>query len=220
MVISAQAKAALSTLKGLEAPEAIALAATLESELETVDVKNFTVIGEKRTETARKQALEAALTEVGKALGLDGDLDALLTDVAVKAKLIATERDVALTAKNELATKSAAAESELSTLKTESQRRAIAEKAGVDFQVFSDLFNADDLAKFSTDKETLEYDGKPFREHVLADERLKRYESALFRTEELRKPVAPGAPPSGKPIEKTDPFSAYMETAYGAGRQT
>lgn len=212
MAISAESLAALKSLEKSETEGAGALVATVRAELDALDAKAFTVIGEKRTETARKQALETALVEVAKQLGIDGvDVETVLKDVSDKARSVVAERDAAKSSATELETKAAEAAGKLEAAETKSKREEYAAVAKVDPVIFADLFNAEDLKKFSVVDGAVLYDEKPLREQVQADDRLKRYEAALFQTPTKS---ASNTPPGATPPPPANPVLAYIKKSY------
>lgn len=211
-------KAAIAKLKTLEVDGAADLVSAIEGEVDRLSSKNFEVIGEKRTATTKLAALESALVAAGKALGIEGDSEALLTDLEPKLKAAIAEATQLKTEKQSLSTRLTDAESKAAKLERSTKVADIAAKAGVNSAVFERLLG-DRLDEIAIADDGVKVGDKPLKEFVEGDDGLKPFASALFTTETPAPGTGTNPPklPSGSPrgeTEATDPVAGYMSKAY------
>lgn len=226
MALSEKAKTALAKLGAAESDEIKNLVPVFTSELEELDAKNYTVIGERRDATTKLRAVELFIKSVGKALGIEGDVDSVMSAGEEKVSSLASAKAAIAKERDDFQKRAIEAEAKNEKFETSEKRRGIAKKAGVDPEVFGDLFDAESLKKFSVGEDgVVSFDGKPFSEYVEGDDRLKRYKSVLFvdsKDDDDGKPPkdkkkAPSTPPGKPEVEGgDDPLSAYMSKTYGS----
>jgi hypothetical protein len=210
--------AALVAIKGLE--NGAELASAVEGKVGAIEAKNYEVIGEKRSATQKAQAAEDALKSAAKALGIDGDVDALLDQVPTKAKEIATVNATLTTEKTALETRVTDAESKVQTFDRQGKWAEIAAKVGANPKVLERLL-ADLFDELKIDGDAVKVGDQPLKDFIDADENLKAFAPALFQNEtpangggNPRKQQLPGGAPTGDK-EKPDPLKRYSERNYG-----
>lgn len=189
---------ALAAIKALE--NGTELASAIEGEVEGLKTKNYEIIGEKRTATAKTQALETAVTAIAKAMGLDGDLDAVLSGAEGKVQSISTELNQLKTAKTELETRASEAESKVQGFERKGKLMEIATAAGANAAVLERLLG-DKLDQLNVEGDgearVVKLGDKLLKEAIAADESLKPFEAALFpQTKTTNKKLPSGTPGS------------------------
>lgn len=210
--------AALAAIKGLE--NGAELASAVEGKVGAIEAKNYEVIGEKRSATQKAQAAEDALKAAAKALGIEGDVEALLDQVPTKAKEIATVNATLTTEKTALETRATEAESKVQTFDRQAKWAELAAKAGVNPKVLERLLG-DKFDELKIDGDAVKVGDKPLKDFIDADDSLKAFAPALFQAEtpnngggNQRKQQLPGgAPGTEKP--KGDPLERYAARNYG-----
>jgi len=208
-------KAAIAALKQSGIDNAAELVSAIEGHVESINTKNYEVIGEKRTATAKAQNLETALMAAGKALGIEGDLEAVLSNVETKARTIATEHAQLTSDKTAIETRATEAETKIKTLERQGKLSTIAAKSGAVPEVLTKLLG-DRVDEISIDNDTVKLGDKSLREFVESDADLKLFATALFPGEKGESKKAPQLP-SGSPAkstEKPDPLKAYLNKTY------
>ena len=209
--------AALVAIKGLE--NGAELASAIEGKIGALEAKNYEVIGEKRSATQKAQAAEDALKSAAKALGIDGDVDALLDQVPTKAKEIATTAATLTTEKTALEARATEAENKVQTFDRQGKWAEIAAKAGVNPKVLERLLG-DKFDELKIDGDAVKVGDQPLKDFIAADDNLKAFAPALFQTEtpasggNPRKQQLPGGAP-GSDKEKPDPLQSYTARNYG-----
>ncbi|MDX2215510.1 MAG: hypothetical protein SFY66_19760 [Oculatellaceae cyanobacterium bins.114] len=189
---------ALAAIKALE--NGTELASAIEGEVEGLKTKNYEIIGEKRNATGKVTAYEAALTAIAKALGIEGDLESILSDTEGKVKAIATEVATLKTDKTALETRTTEAEGKVKTFERKAKFSDIATAAGANAAVLERLLGDKfDQLKVEGEGEqrVVKFGDKPLKEAIASDESLKPFEAALF-------PATSASPsPSPSPAPKT-----------------
>lgn len=205
-------KEALAAIKKLD--NGADLVSAIESEIDRLNSKNYEVIGEKRTETSKRQSLETALVAIAKAVGLEGDVETILKDAESKVASIVIEANQLRTDKTALETRATEAEGKVKAAERLGKVAEIATKAGADAKVLERLLG-DKLEEIEI------ADHKSLREYVEADETLKPFIPALFPTQQkqeqkLEKPAPklPSGSPSGNSEDKNDPVGSYLKRTY------
>lgn len=214
---------ALAAIKALD--NGSELVSAIDAEVESLKSKNYEVIGEKRTATGKVTAYEAALTAIAKALGIEGDLESILSDTEGKVKAITTEVSQLKTDKTALETRATEAEGKLQGFERKTRLTEIATAAGANAAVLERLLGDkfDQLTvEGEGDKRVVKLGDKPLKEAIAADEGLKLFEAALFpaqsseQSQPKSSPKLPGGSPDGTSPEKpSDPVAAYTSQAYG-----
>ena len=206
---------ALAAIKALEG--GAELASAIESHVSGLDQKNYTLIGEKRAETAKRQTMQSALEGIGKSLGIEGDVEAVISSAQGKIQTLTSDRDAAVTAKTELETKVTEAESKVTAFERKTKFSDAAAKSGANAAVLEKLFGdkIDDLT--IANDGTVKIGDKPLKDYVEADDGLKPFLTALFpdgkndTTSAKKKTDLPGGPPSDGSNDKgTDPLSQHL----------
>jgi hypothetical protein len=104
-------KEALAALEKLEG--GAALAAVFSSHVNKLDEKIYTTIGESRTKGAKASSLEATVLAIAKSLGIEGDVDTVLTGLEPKVTAIASDLKAAQTKLTETETRATTAETKV-----------------------------------------------------------------------------------------------------------
>lgn len=213
-------KAAIAALKQSGIDNAAELVSAIEGHVETLNTKNYEVIGEKRTATTKAQNLETALMAAGKALGIEGDLEAVLSNVESKARTITAEHAQLSQDKTTIETRATEAETKVKTLERQGKLSQIAAKSGAVQEVLAKLLG-DKVDEISIDDSGVKVGDKTLREYVEADADLKHFTTALFPGEKGEtKPTKPASPqlPGGSPKppsdSKPDPLKSYLDKTY------
>lgn len=209
-------KTAIAALKQSGVDNAAELVSAIEGHVETLNTKNYEVIGEKRNATAKAQSLETALMAAGKVLGVDGDLDAILSGLEPKARSLASEHAQLSQEKSTIEARATEAETKIKTLERQGKLSAIASKAGAEQAVLAKLLG-DKVDDFTIEGDVVKVGDKTLREYVESDTELKPFVSALFpgeKSTEKNPPKLPSGAPTGKPEEKPDPLKTYVEKNY------
>ncbi|MEM1240843.1 MAG: hypothetical protein AAGI45_13465 [Cyanobacteria bacterium P01_H01_bin.26] len=206
-------KAALAAVRGTD--NGAELASAIESHVSGLEEKNFAVIGEKRTETQKRQAMQSALEGIGKSLGIEGGVDEVLANAQGKIQTVVGERDAATTKTADLEKRAAEAETKITGFERKQKFAEVATKSGANAAVLEKLFaeKPDDLV--IADDGTVKVGDKTLKEHVEGDESLKLFASSLFPDGETlppkKKPKLPGGPPSDGAGDKgTNPLDNYL----------
>ncbi len=214
-------KAALEAIKKLE--NGAELVSAIESEVDTLNSKNYSLIGEKRTETQKKQAYESALVAIAKAVGVEGDTEAILTNAEGKVRSIVSEATQLKTDKTALETRATEAESKLNGLESKAKLTEIAAAAGANAAVLEKLLGDKfDQLKLEGegDARVVKLGDKPLKEAIETDEGLKVFEAALFPTTSASPSPSPtprlpsGSPNAGDGKEERAGRS-YLNSIYG-----
>lgn len=207
-------KEAIAKLKQLDVEGAADLASAIEAGFSDLEAKNFTVIGEKRTESTKRQSLETALVAVGKVLGIEGDVDKMLAEVEPKVKAISTEAEQLRTEKASFTTRATEAEGKLQTLERKSKLAEIATKAGANAAVLEKLLG-DKFDELKVDGDEVKLGDKPLKEAIASDEGLKPFENALFppttTTTTKTTTQLPNGSPKGATPETANPVTGYIQ---------
>lgn len=208
-------KAAIDALKKLD--NGAELASAVEAEVDRLNGKNYEVIGEKRTVTTKAQTLETALVAIAKAVGLEGDVDAILSEAQTKVQAIATEADQLRTDKTALETRATEAEGKVQQAERKTKLSQVAAKAGAAEAVLEKLLG-DKLGEIAIADDGVKLGDKSLREYVEADETLKVFLPALFpnqNSEPEKKQAAklPSGSPNGGNGSK-NPADSYMQRTY------
>lgn len=211
-------KAALARLKTLEVEGTAELASAFEGEVERLNNKNFELIGEKRTATSRATALEAALTGIGKALGLGDDPETLLAETPAKAAALATEAGQLRTDKAALEAAKAEAEGRAKGLERRGKLATVAAAVGADLTVLERLFGDQIDAIAVGEDGSVKLGETPLREHVEADPVLQKFAPALFPQGGVPgpwgTPPLPGGSPRGSQGQQSNPLADYLAKTY------
>ena len=213
-------KEALKRIKALEVDDAADLASAVEGEVERLNNRNFEVIGEKRNATTKAQSMQTALEAIGKALGIDGDVDVILEGAQAKVTGLVSEAEQLRTDKTALETRATEAEGKVKAAERRSKLAEVATKAGANVAVLEKLLGdkVDDLVI----DDGVKLGDKPLREYVEADDSLKAFVPALFPSAEIPKGGSDAKPkqtqlPSGSPKgenDQTDLVGSYFSKAY------
>ncbi|MEM9448681.1 MAG: hypothetical protein AAGA75_09110 [Cyanobacteria bacterium P01_E01_bin.6] len=210
-------KAALEAIKGLE--NGAELAAAIQSETQRLEAKSFEVIGEKRSETQKRQAMSDALGAIAKSLGVEGEIDTLLEKLPGQIQELKTGRDKLQTDFDKTSGEYQTLQSKVKGFEQKQKFTDIATKANASAPVLEKLFGdrADELKVAEDGSVTI--GDKPLKEYVEGDDNLKLFMPALFPSAQQGTPK--GTPPSlpkGSPKgddPKTDPVKSYMGNQYG-----
>lgn len=212
-------KEALAAIKKLD--NGADLVSAIESEIDRLNSKSYEVIGEKRTETSKRQSLETALTAIAKAVGLEGDVETILKDAESKVASIVTEANQLRTDKTALETRATEAESKVKAAERLGKVAEIATKAGADAKVLERLLG-EKLEEIAIADDGVKVGDKSLRDYVEADEALKPFIPALFPTQQKQEqkseqkpaPKLPSGAPSGNSENKQDPVGSYLKRTY------
>ena len=219
-------KAALAAVKALDG--GTELAQVIETHVSGLDQKNFTLIGEKRTETAKRQTMQSALEGIGKSLGIEGDVEAVISSAQGKVQTLASDRDAAVKAKDDLETRATAAEGKVAQFERLPKITAAATKSGANAAVLDRLLGdkADEIE--IADDGTVKVGDKPLKEYIEADDGLKPFMTSLFpdgTTDEKsggkggKKTDLPGGPPSDGAGDKgTNPLTQHFARHRGGAK--
>lgn len=204
---------ALEAIKKLE--NGTELVSAIEGEVEGLKSKNYEVIGEKRNATTKAQTLETTVMAIAKAIGLEGDLDTILSGAEAKVRAIATEATQLKTDKTALETRATEAESKIKTFERKTKLNDIATAAGANAAVLERLLGDkfDELKiEGEGDARVVKLGDKPLKEAIAADESLKLFEAALF-------PSSPSPSPSPSPTPKATLPSGSPKGSDGKGKK-
>lgn len=206
-------KAALAAVRDLD--NGAELVSAIEGHVSGLEEKSFTAIGEKRTEAAKRKAMESALEGIGKTLGIEGGVDEVLANAQGKVQTLASDRDAAVMARTELETKVTETEAKLTGFERKQKFTDAAAKSGANAAVLEKLFSdkADELTV--ADDGTVKVGDKTLKEYVEADDNLKLFIPSLFPNGETPAPKGktqlPSGPPSdGSEHKGTDPLDNYL----------
>lgn len=205
-------KAALVALKQLD--NGAELASAFEAEVERLNGKNYELIGEKRSATSKATAMEAALTAISSALGLEGDLDAVITGAEPKLRSVLAEATQLKADKTALETRVTAAEGSVTKLERSTKLSQVAAKTGAAEAVLERLFG-DKLNEFVIDAEAVKVGDKALREYVEADETLKPFLPALFPQAQAQTTTAPKLPSGSPSGQVVNPYDKALERTIG-----
>ncbi|NER83920.1 MAG: hypothetical protein F6K42_31135 [Leptolyngbya sp. SIO1D8] len=218
-------KAALKRIKALEVDDAAELASAIEGEVDRLNSKNYTIIGEKRDATTKAQSMQSALEAIAKALGIEGDIDAILEGTQGKVTELVSEAKTLRETKTTLETRATEAEGKVAAAERKSKLSEIATKAGANAAVLEKLL-ADKVDEIAiADDGTVKLGDKPLKEYVEGDDTLKAFAPALFpsqstteKPKDKQQPNLPsGSPGGGK--DQPDLVSSYFTKAYTGIKQ-
>lgn len=211
-------KAALDALKKLD--NGAELVSAIESEVDRLNSKNYEIIGEKRTATSKLTAMESALVAIAKAVGLEGDTEAILAGAEGKVRSIVSEAAQLRTDKTALETRATEAEGKIQGLERKSKIAQAAAKAGAAEAVLEKLLG-DKVSELTIADDGVKIGDQALKEYVEGDEALKLFIPALFpasqpaaQSEKPATPKLPSGAPSGKTEEKPDIVSNYLKRTY------
>ena len=215
-------KAALAAVRGLD--NGAELASAIEGHVSGLEEKNFKVIGEKRTETQKRQTMQTALEGSGKSLGIEGDIDDVLANAQGKVQTLASDRDAAISDKTKLETRVTEAESKVTKFERQAKFTEAATKSGANAAVLERLLGdkADEIA--IADDGTVKVGDKPLKEYVEADDGLKPFMASLFpdgknNQSPAKKTDLPGGPPSDGDGDKgTNPLAQHFARHRGGAK--
>ena len=221
-------KAALAAVRGLD--NGAELASAIEGHVSGLDQKNYTLIGEKRTETTKRQAMQTALEGIGKSLGIEGDVEAVISSAQGKVQTLASDRDAAVTAKTDLETRATEAEGKVTQFERQVKFTEAATKSGANAAVLERLLGdkADEIK--IADDGTVKIGDKSLKEYVEADDGLKPFIASLFpdgTTDDKgaggdkgrKKTDLPGGPPSDGAGDKgTNPLAQHFARHRGGAK--
>jgi hypothetical protein len=210
---------ALAAIKKLE--NGADLVSAIESEIDRLNSKSYEVIGEKRTETSKRQSLETALVAIAKAVGLEGDVEAILKEAEGKVVGLATEANQLRTEKATLETRATEAETKVKAAERSGKVAEIAAKVGADAKVLERLLG-DKLEEIAIADDGVKVGDKSLQDYVDADESLKPFIPALFPTqakdqkppEQKPTPKLPSGAPSGNSDNSKDLVGSYLKRTY------
>jgi chromosome segregation ATPase len=206
-------KSALAAIKKLD--NGADLASAIESEIEKLQQKNYEVIGEKRTATGKAQSLEAALTAIAKTLGVEGELDTVLSTLDGKVREVHDGYKTVQTKVGELETRATTAEGKVQGLERQTKLTEIAAKAGAEYAVLEKLLG-DKVEELTIADNEVKLGDKPLKEYVETDATLKPFLPALFPGETAGKKsevkLPSGSPNGGQTT--SDPAKRYVGKAY------
>jgi hypothetical protein len=151
---------ALAALKKLDG--GADLASAIETHVNSQAEKIFTTIGESRTKGAKASNLEATLLAIAKTLGIEGDVDTVLTGLEPKVTAIASDLKTAQTKLAETETRATTAETKVQGFERKGKLADIATKAGASAAVLETLFG-DKIDYLSIDGETVKFGDKLLR---------------------------------------------------------
>lgn len=210
-------KQAIEALKKLEG--GADLVSAIEGEVTRLENKSFEVIGESRKNGTKARNYQEAIEAIGKALGIEGDVEAIVSNAEAKAKDLQSSLTSTQTKLTEVEGKLTTTESEANALKRQSKLTEVAAKSGADVKVLERLL-AEKLEEMAIDESGVKLGDKALREFVEADESLKPFIPALFpatQQQQETKPVTPklpsGSPDGGK--SKKDLLDAYTQRNFG-----
>lgn len=213
-------KQALAKLRSLEGEGVAELVSVVEARIESLEADKFAVIGEKRTATSKLTALETALTAIAKAVGLEGDTEAILNGAEGKIRAIVSEVTQLRTDKTTLETRATEAEGKVQGLERKTKISQAAAKAGAAEAVLEKLLG-DKVSELTIAEDGVKIGDKLLKDYVEADESLKLFMPALFPTAQTgkteQKPATPKLPsgsPTGTTPEKTNPAEDYLKRTY------
>lgn len=211
-------KEALAKLKKLDAEGAADLASVVESRIEALEADKFTVVGEKRNATTKATAYETALTAIAKALGIEGDLETVLTSAEGKVRELVSASSTAQSKLTELESRATTAEGKVKTFERSTKLGEIAAAAGANAAVLEQLLGDrfDDLKiEGEGDQRVVKLGDKALKEAIAADGRLKLFEAVLFpvteKPQDKPAPRLPGGSPKGTETKDKNPVSATVE---------
>lgn len=213
-------KKALAKLEGLELDGKDELISAIKAGVEALQSKNFDVIGEKRTATQKVTSLEQALKAIAKAVGIEGEMEAILSETEAKVREIATKAQTLEQEKTALETRATTAEGKVKGFERDAQFTAIATVAGANLEVLKRLLGDrfDELKlEGEGDQRVVKLGDKPLKEAIAADEALKPFEAVLFP--DTTKPSKSGGKlPSGSPNSgdnsSENPLAGYIGKTY------
>ncbi|MEM6432249.1 MAG: hypothetical protein AAF773_00100 [Cyanobacteria bacterium P01_D01_bin.115] len=195
--------AALKALKALDVENAADLVSAIEGKVTALETKNFEIIGEKRTATQKTQAMQTALEAIAKAVGVEGEIDAVLETTQSKVSGLASENAQLKTASVALETRATEAEGKVQGFERKDKVSDLASAAGANAAVLEKLLGdrLDDLkVEGEGDSRTVKLGDKSLKEYVESDDGLKAFAPALFpgeKTGEKTQPKLPSGGPSG-----------------------
>ncbi|MEO0533253.1 MAG: hypothetical protein AAF215_05235 [Cyanobacteria bacterium P01_A01_bin.123] len=209
-------KEALKRIKALEVDDAADLVSAVEGEVERLNSKNFEIIGEKRNATTKAQSMQTALEAIGKALGIEGDVDAILENAQTKVTGLVSEAEKLRTDKTALETRATEAEGKVKTAERRTKLSEVATKAGASVEVLEKLLG-DKVDELAIADDGVKLGDKPLREYVEGDDALKAFIPALFPTTEPPKggndtkgkktQLPSGSPKGGSDL---NPLTSYL----------
>lgn len=211
---------ALAAIKALE--NGADLASAIEGEVEGLKGKNFEIIGEKRNATTKATAYETALTAIASALGIEGDLDAVLTSAEGKVRELVSASTTAQTKLTDLETRATTAEGKVKQAERLTKITQAATKAGANAAVLERLLG-DKVDELAIADDGVKIGDKALKEYVEADDALKAFLPALFpSTEQGQKADSkqqrlPGGTPKGTDSKK-DLLGSYTERNFSGAK--
>lgn len=216
-------KAAIDALRKLE--NGAELVSAIEAETNRLETKAFDVIGESRKATAKNRALTETLEAVGKLLGIEGDVDAIATNLDGKLRAITTELGTLKTEKTTLEARATEAEGRVKNLERQGKLSQIATKTGADAKALERLLG-DKLDEIAVADDGVKVGDKAWREYVEASDDLKPFASVLLPVshnepkrdakEQPRSSVPlPSGSPKGEAPQASDPVATYSSRNYG-----
>ena len=215
-------KAALAAVRGLD--NGAELASAIEGHVSGLDQKNYTLIGEKRSETTKRQAMQTALEGIGKSLGIEGDVEAVISSAQGKVQSLASDRDAAVKTKDDLEKRATDVEGKVTQFERQGKFTEAATKSGANVAVLERVLGdkADELE--IADDGTGKVGDKPLKEYVEADDGLKPFMASLFpdgknNQSPAKKTDLPGGPPSDGDGDKgTNPLAQHFARHRGGAK--
>jgi len=184
------AKQAIAKLKKLDAEEAADLASVLEKRLGELEADKFAEINKAQTAMSKLASLEAALVGAGKAIGLDGDAEALLPAIEPKVRELTASLSTTQAKLTEEQSARTNAETRVAAFERQVKLSELANKSGAQVAVLERLFG-NELDKFAIDGDAVKFNGQPLRDVVESDQTLKAFLPALFPVTEIPVDAAP-----------------------------
>lgn len=217
-------KQALAKLKTLEV-EGVSVAdlvSVVEARIESLEGNNYALKGEKLTATQKSQAVEAALVAIAKAVGLEGDVDSILSEAQSKVAALKAERDTLAADKTTLEARASEAEGRAKSLERKTKLQEVAAKAGANAVALERLMG-DQLDSLTiADDGSVKLGDKPLREALEADDGMRPFIPALFpggEGKERQQQKLPSGSPGGtdKPKDPVKSAISKMKFAVPGG---
>jgi hypothetical protein len=208
-------KQAIAKLKTLEVEGVAELVSAVEGRIADLEADKFGVIGEKRNALAKATTYEQALLATAKALGVEGDIEAVIGNIEPTARAIASDASQLRTEKTALETRVSEAETKAIALERQGKLAQVAAATGANLAVLERLLG-DKASELAIADDGVKLGDKPLREYVEADDALKPFAAALFPAIEKtpETPRLPSGSPKGEPPKEPDPVDGLIGRTY------
>lgn len=191
----------LSKISGTDGIDTDVLA-KIQAESDRLEAAAYDAKQQSSSQGQKTTALEAALRSVAASVGIEGDTDQIVGEVANKVSAIAKGFNDLSSTKEALESRTAEAEAKATKLERGEKLREYAGVSGANPAVFAELLG-DRFDDIKVEGEAVMVGDKTLTDYVEGDSRLKLFKASLFSSDSPTLPVTnpkvPSATPKGSP---------------------